>query len=82
MSDITDLSRTTISIAGSRRLIIDKLTIDLSIKTGVPLSKAEIINAVIDRISDIQHENLVERIILNRFPAGRGPLAFRKHSKP
>lgn len=72
MSDITDLSRTTISIAGHRRSIIDKLTIELSIKTGVPLSKAEIINAVIDQINDIQHDSLVNRIILNRFPAGRG----------
>ena len=78
--DITDLSRTTISISGQRRQIIEKLTIQLSIKLGVPLSKAEIVNALIDRIDDVQHQNLLECIITNRFPAGRESIGIRnKH---
>ncbi|AXF78986.1 hypothetical protein LU604_26145 (plasmid) [Erwinia tracheiphila] len=82
MLDITDLSRTTISISGQRRQTVEKLTIALSIKLGVPLNKAEIVNAVIDRIDDIQHENLLERIIVNRFPAGRSPLGAGKKHQP
>lgn len=74
MTDVTDSSRVTISISGQRRQIIEKLTIELSIKTGVPLRKSEIVNAIIDRIDDIEHKNLLELIILNRFPSGREPL--------
>lgn len=74
MTDVTDSSRITISISGQRRQIIEKLTIELSIKTGVPLRKSEIVNAIIDRIDDIEHKNLLELIIFNRFPSGREPL--------
>lgn len=78
MIDVTDSLRITIGISGQRRQIIEKLTIEFSIKTGVPLRKSEIVNAIIDRIDDIEHENLLELIILNRFPPGREPLGLEE----